>query len=358
MLRRIVKFAIAVVVYYSGFLALYSALKRKRTPQGDYVIFTYHRVLDDADKKKAETQPGMCVTRKTFDKQVEFLSSHYNILSLEKLTHILKNNLPVPRKTAVITFDDGWRDNYLNAFPVLKKHKTPATIFPATDLIETDRLPIFIEVSLLLGEGDLWPEKAVKIFKEVIHENRLLESIEGLDKDKLDSLGNDTYRFMRTMMLLDYKHIAIVADRMKAEGKIDLEKWENDRWMLNWDEIREMFQHDIDFGSHGQSHDILIHLSDDQVRRELTESKKIIEKAIGKPVTLFSYPNGDYNTKIEKMVLDAGYDSATALRRNSDDDKQLDIFALERISVNEGAALGPTGKFSKAVFACLIEDLF
>jgi len=318
----------------------------------------YHRVLDNKDKKKAEAQPGMCVTKEFFNQQMKFLSKHYNLLSLEKLSEILENKLPIPRKSAVVTFDDGWQDNYLYAYPILNKFNVPASIFLSTDLIKTNKLPIFIEVSLLLGESDLWPQKAINIFKRILRENNLSQSVKGLEEHNFSLDNRDSYSFMVKMMMLGDKFINIVANEMKKESGLDIEKWDNTRWMLNWDEINEMSKYGIDFGSHGLSHDLLINLNNDQIRHELIESKKIIEKNIGKPVYLFSYPNGDYNAEIKKMVQEAGYSCATAVRGDHTSKKHLDRYALKRVSINEGGSLSPTGRFSKAIFACLLERIF
>jgi len=79
---------------------------------------------------------------------------------------------------------------------------------------------------------------------------------------------------------------------------------------------------------------------------------------IGSYVNCFTYPNGDYNSIIKGFVRDSGYRAALAAHATVTEKISNDRFALNRISVNEGAALGPRGKFSKVVFACLLEGLF
>ncbi|NIV11475.1 MAG: polysaccharide deacetylase family protein, partial [Aliifodinibius sp.] len=112
-------------MYYSGMLYLYSRLKTHGTYERKLKILMYHSVLNDNDKLRAELQPGMCVLQSTFEKQVRYLSKKYEVISIEKLFEMVSQKRAPDKSTAVITFDDGWRDNYDYAFPVLMKCNCP-----------------------------------------------------------------------------------------------------------------------------------------------------------------------------------------------------------------------------------------
>src|SRR3989338_10191242 len=70
-----------------------------------------------------------------FEEMIRHLKKEYNIISLEKAIDLLKSKDDIPENTVVITFDDGYRDNYINAFPILKKYQVPATIFITAGVI-------------------------------------------------------------------------------------------------------------------------------------------------------------------------------------------------------------------------------
>ncbi len=90
-------------------------------------ILMYHHVGNPADS------PGLNVSIKTFEQQMEFLKVHqYNVMSLPYLMKLIKAGEQIPSKTVAVTFDDGNVDNFTNAFPVLKKMNFPATIFMIT----------------------------------------------------------------------------------------------------------------------------------------------------------------------------------------------------------------------------------
>jgi peptidoglycan/xylan/chitin deacetylase (PgdA/CDA1 family) len=107
-------------------------------------ILCYHRVYDVPVKDPLMNY--ISVPRETFTRQMSFLASNgYNILTLEQLPEQLKNR--ELKRAIVITFDDGYRDNYLNALPVLKKNNIKANIFISTDYISSDGLFPWLKIT-------------------------------------------------------------------------------------------------------------------------------------------------------------------------------------------------------------------
>jgi peptidoglycan/xylan/chitin deacetylase (PgdA/CDA1 family) len=356
-MRRLIKLLIASALYYSGLLRLRAKKDQLNRPDRRFKILTYHRVLDDANRKQADTQPGMCVTRSSFYKQLVYLKNNYNIISLDKLYELLNNGETVPERTVAVTFDDGWIDNYTIAYPVLRELNLPATIFVATDMINSGELPVFIHASLLLGESDIWPRKAVEAFQRVVRENDLAPAQPAFASDKLEACGNNAFDFMVTFMLLKTAQMDQLLALMMEAGGIDANDWYAKRWLINWDEVREMNRSVISFGSHGQTHELMTELTLAQVEQELIASKRYIEQQMNEPVTIFSYPNGNYNEPIKQLVKKSGYIGAVTQTGCLDNETLPDRYALRRINLNEGATLGPLGRFSTTMFACKIEGL-
>lgn len=205
-------------------------------------ILMYHSVAPNGGPKNK-----LMVEPKSFDRQMRFLKRHhYNVVPLEALADLVKNKKKIPPKTIAITFDDGFKDNYIYAFPVLKKYNLPATIFVITN-----------EVGRSLGDR------------------------------------------------------------------------------LTWDEIYEMRDSGvISFGSHCLGAKPLIEIdSDEWLKREIVDSRKVLEEKLGRPVNTFSYPQGKFNARVRQAVIDAGYDLAVTTapgKRFPDDDR----FALKRVRVS------------------------
>lgn len=117
----------AWLLYYTGFVRLYS----EYWLNGKAVVLTYHRVLDGPDISEA-MHPGMYVTREVFERHLEYLSKKYCVVTLNQLREWIQGKLSFPGTPCAITFDDGWDDNYRNAYPLLKRFNLPATIFVIT----------------------------------------------------------------------------------------------------------------------------------------------------------------------------------------------------------------------------------
>jgi peptidoglycan/xylan/chitin deacetylase (PgdA/CDA1 family) len=103
------------------------------------LIICYHCVKDEGDSYLRPTRIG------DFENQMRYLSMRYHPIALERMAQFLQNGTPLPPKAIAVTFDDGYRDNYENAYPILKRYNIPATVFLATDFIGTGRIPSWEE---------------------------------------------------------------------------------------------------------------------------------------------------------------------------------------------------------------------
>ena len=107
---------------------------------------------------------------------------------------------------------------------------------------------------------------------------------------------------------------------------------------LNWDEIKAMRDSGmITFGSHGLGPDPLTKIESEQdLKKEVFDSKKILEEKLGGKINQFSYPEGRFNDKIRQLVIDAGYTLAVATRPGRTYPNN-DVFALKRLKISESA---------------------
>jgi len=127
---------------------------RRMVQRKQAIVLTYHRVIEKWDRTLDYSQSGMVVTPDTLDRQLQFLKQYFDIVPLSYFLNPTPNTQH-QQPVCSITFDDGWRDNYEIAFPILRKYGVPATIFLATDFIGTDRAFWHTELMYLLMHGDL-----------------------------------------------------------------------------------------------------------------------------------------------------------------------------------------------------------
>lgn len=315
-----VKSFLAFILYYSGVLPGYSKCKLKNNA----FILMYHRIIDKSSQSSFSIQPGMYVTPASFRKQVKFLKNKFKIISLDVLIERLKNGDDVSG-CCVLTFDDGWLDNYTNAFPILKEYQVPATVFLATDFIGTQRWFWPEEVSFSLAwlyQNKMDSSKLPGILQKLFDKSQFYSS--GLICDAID-------RFINELKQYEPRQRKQVVSALKDVCPVK----KNERLLMNWDEVQEMTDSGlISFGAHTASHALLDQLLVENARFEIEKSKEDIEKRVKKQVNLFAFPNGNYNKKVLSILRDIQFDAAVTTRRGYIN-MSSHLLELPRISIHD-----------------------
>ncbi|MDD5565890.1 MAG: polysaccharide deacetylase family protein [Candidatus Omnitrophica bacterium] len=181
--KRSVIFFITGCIIVTLTLALFIFVKM------NYVvpILMYHSVSPFATKENR-----LSVSHASFERQMRFLKDrHYNVVSLTSLAEMIKHKQRIPRRTVVLTFDDGYRDNFTYAFPVLKKYNLPATMFVIINEIgrsQGDRLTwdqihqMKRSGIITFGSHALGPEPLVNIAHPAELKNEIFDSKRALEE--------------------------------------------------------------------------------------------------------------------------------------------------------------------------------
>lgn len=289
-------------------------------------ILMYHRICAQRDEL------GIAISPEFFEAQIRYLKKYFTIISLDEALETIPRGTTEP--LFVITFDDGYRDNYTHAYPILRRCAVPATIFVTCDDVEsgsTDwhRMDSAIRATALerldlrsfgLGIVSLedWAEKTTAI--HTLH--RRLKEVD--NAVRLEAL-------------------ACILERCGA--------WPMERIMLTWPEVRRMADEGlVTIGSHTLSHPILTRVGVAEAKREIEQSRRHIEQMIGRPVRHFAYPNGDHDRTIIDLVRQGGYAGACTTVAGCNQ-RLTDLYALRRIDVTYGMCESIGGRFSARMFA-------
>lgn len=270
----------------------------------DFQVFYGHRVKIATEEDKAHTRIlnyAFCAEPDSFETWIKAKKEQYCFLAVDD---ILKEK--IPPKAALLTFDDGYKDIYTNAYPILKKHQVPAVVFLITDHVGSGR--------------PFWWDEVIAVILRSHATNFGAFSL----RTELDQQKCLRHVLAKAGTLPDDQKIDFLA-RLKEELGCQEIEGEN----LSWEEVREMKSHGIQFGSHTLTHPVLTRVSVEKAQREIRESKIKIERETGEEVKVFSYPHGEYNERIRNLVRQAGYRCAftTQERANHAGD---DLFELGR----------------------------
>lgn len=262
--------------------------------QGGATIYTFHRV---GPQRHDWLIPTMETTE--FERVVRWLTRTHHLLPLDEIVATLREGRPLPEGAAAITFDDGYQDIYTHAWPVLQNYKVPATVFLTTGPMDHREL--------------FWFDR----FRHIIHttEKRGFE-MEGLGTFPLRT---QTERF-RAVTSIERSVLKVADEGEKLaciraiEEDLAVDPPEvGDDYILTWDQVREMGQDSVSFGSHTVTHPQLTHLPLRQAAAEIRDSKRRIEAETGTEVRFLSYPNGgvaDTSAEVRALVEETGYLSA------------------------------------------------
>lgn len=267
---------------------------RYAAPAGDRArlpILFYHRVLRRSDTL-LPTEPDAAM----FDAHMCAVANVFRVLPLEEAVERLGSGT-LPARAACITFDDGYRDNFEIAVPILRRHGLVATFFVATGYLGAGRMfnDTVIEVvrRLPAGEIDLsWIGLPPHCIGDDASRARLFAEFVGAVK----------YLPAEQRLAACDRLATFVQDHLPAD------------LMMTPEQVRDLVRHGMSVGGHTVDHPILANLPDEQARSQITENRNDLASLIGTAPSLFAYPNGkpgtDYTIAHARMVEEAGYRAA------------------------------------------------
>jgi len=336
---RTIKQAMSAFIYYLGMARV---LRRVLSEKNGVAILAYHRVADTPF-----VISGMSIRIANFEQQIRYIARHYKPLSLQEAVGMIERREKIPKNAIVITFDDGYLDNYVNAFPILRQYRVPATIFLSARAIEEKKLLWF---DILIESFRLTRLRAVFFEVYGLGTFSLISA-----RSRLSAAQKVVSYAKRFSLRARSDFVRYVLDRLEVKE----EDIETTGMMMSWEDVRTMHREGITFGSHGMNHVILTRLSNKELRREIGDAKELIRKRTGVDTKLFAYPNGeakDFNREVEHELHRHDYVTACTLIKGLNDSTS-DRLALRRFCVTEGMESNAFGRFSRSLFAVMLSGL-
>jgi peptidoglycan/xylan/chitin deacetylase (PgdA/CDA1 family) len=297
------------------------------------VALTYHRIAEPGMNPFYD--PVISATPDAFRAQVEWLRRRFRILSLPELVAGLESGSCGREPSALLTFDDGYRDNFEVAVPILRECGVPATFFLPTAFLEAPRLP--------------WWDHVAYVIKQTQARRLVLErSPDG----GAPPIALDLETMPRSASILTVIRAFLDAtiadgpwflDQLAARAAVAVDSPSLARDLFtSWDQVRRLTASApgvLTIGSHGHSHQKLAGLDGQSQRLELIESKRILESRLQCAVTTLAYPYGwpgTYTAETKALAAEAGYRLAFAAREGVNRPDSLDRYEILRLGVGSG----------------------
>jgi peptidoglycan/xylan/chitin deacetylase (PgdA/CDA1 family) len=257
------------------------------------LVFNYHRVGEPS--QSPFDRALFSATQDVFDQQVRFVKKNFEIATPAELDDVLARG----RRVVMLTFDDGYRDNYEFALPVLKQHGVPATFFITSGFLDERPIAWWDEIAWMIRSGPVanlslrnWGGDEFDVTASEVREEAIKQALtlfKRLPKEETPS-------FLSRL------------SELTGAGRCPTEL--TDRLWMTWDMVREMDRNGMEIGGHTMTHPVLANADLETQRHEILGCKNRIEAELGHPIVAFSYPVGlpfSFTSETEKLLDATGY---------------------------------------------------
>lgn len=288
----------------------------------DVVVLMYHRVDDLPDYPYP-----IVVKPENFAQHMRIIRKHFRPMSLLDLSEALAHD-SLPDRGVVVTFDDGYIDNFTQALPILEENRIPATIFVSTGNIESGREFWWDELDRLI----LKPIEVPRRFELCIQER--LYSWSTTTMEERSQARKDVHLLLKP---LPFEARELHLNELADWGGQSREGRPNHRTMRA-NELHQLVQSEfVDVGAHTVTHPQLSAQSAEIQNKEITEGRERLESIIGEPVKLFAYPYGtreDFNSSSARIAKSCGFQAVCTTIRGKVD-LEADVFDLPRFPADD-----------------------
>jgi peptidoglycan/xylan/chitin deacetylase (PgdA/CDA1 family) len=303
-------------------------------------IVGYHRVVEDFGHSAGRTTPSMLIGRPMLERHLDWIGRRFRPASLDEVGARLGNGAGMGKPLAAVTFDDGYRDVYHHAFPLLKRKGIPAALFVVSGLVGSTRPPLHDRLLLLLREAlRAWGAPRRELLG-LLRRLRIEPPAGARAWPEAPGAAGVMRRLLEDLPAAALERMALA---LEESVTIDAEVWE-EHLPLTWEMVEEMREAGVTIGSHTRSHALLTGEERPAVAEEAGGSRRDLEARLGIPVRHFAYPNGWFDRATVRAVADAGYRYAYTSCRHRDPD--FPLLTIPRTLLWERSATGASGGFS------------
>jgi peptidoglycan/xylan/chitin deacetylase (PgdA/CDA1 family) len=307
------------------------------------LILGYHRVVDAFEDHARTTLPGTLISRMMLRRHLESVGRRRQFVTLDEVREHIENGEPFTRPVAAVTFDDGYRDVYENAFPILQNLGVPAAVFVVSSVVGTDKALTHDRLHRALSLAMRRWQQPFQALKRVLADAGHTAPVDGLVPVTVKTMTRSLLRSLPQARLL--KVIELLEAGSGSDAGAD-----HAALPMTWEMLIEMRRAGVIIGSHTRSHVLLPLESPAVVRQEVLESRRELEQRLGGTVDHFAYPDGAFNDDAVDAVQSAGYRCGYTACGHRDTTRPW--LTIPRRVLWEQSAVNTGGRFSPPILRC------
>lgn len=272
-------------------------------------ISMYHYVRDLKHSRYPEIK-GLDVS--LFRQQIEFMKEHFSIVTMEQVIDAVERKVALPENALLLTFDDGYADNYTYAFPILEEYGVQGSFFIPGKTFTTHQLLDVNKVHYILASADILElvedvkkemdyfrgqefdyASTEELFRQYAVANRFDPKETIFVKRMLQTVLPEKVRNMISSKLFE-KYVGVSEECLAHE------------LYMTRDQIRAMKRHGMFIGIHGYDHYWLGNLSTEQMQQDISKGLDVLDEFIDRKHWVMNYPYGSYNTEVLAYIKEQG----------------------------------------------------
>jgi peptidoglycan/xylan/chitin deacetylase (PgdA/CDA1 family) len=284
-------------------------------------VLMYHRV-DEPDAHLG-LYPGLVsATPAAFEEQAAYLAAHYQVVALPQVLAAVRTGTPLPPRSVLLTFDDATRDFAEHAWPILLRHRLPATLFVPTGFPGQPTRAF-------------WWDRLYQAIHETEIRDPLSTALGALPLATPAERGGTFDRFKEYVKTLPHGDAMALVDRLCEALGVG----RPERHLLSWDELRRLAREGVTLGAHSRNHPLLNRVSLAEARAEAVGSLRDLEREVGPVPPVFAYPSGGFDGAVVRALREEGFELAFTTASGINDLGTGDHLQLRRIHVGRRTTL-------------------
>jgi len=285
-------------------------------------VLTYHRVAEPG--ATPHLHPGLISATPTgFEEQARFLAANYTVVSMEETLEAWTTKRRLPRRSVLLTFDDGYRDFAEVAWPILKRYQLPVTLFVATAYPNEPRRGFW---------WDRLHQAFVSTTRTELHDSTVGTLSLASPQARRASLRR-TEDYLKS---LPHRAAMAFVDQVCTElgGNQSQETS-----VLDWEQLRALAHQGVTLGAHTRTHLLLPQLPPEEAAEEIRGSQEDLRREIGRVLPVFCYPNGAHSDSVVEVLREAGFKLAFTTEDGQNKPNSTDPLRLRRTNITPRTTL-------------------
>lgn len=306
---------------------------------GKLYIVMYHYTRD----LKHSRYPGIKgLDLSLFRKQIQYLKQFFHIVTMEEVIAAQKGQYELPNQSLLLTFDDGYIDNYTYAMPILEEENVQGAFFIPGKTFTEHKLLDVNKIHYILASAD---EKALlaDVFERMNYyrgnefhfpDNKELYAKYGTRESRFDSGEALFIKYMLQTILPEAVRNRISSDLFEKYIGVNEEQLAYELYMT-WEQVRTMKRHGMYIGIHGYDHYWLAHLSEEQMHADIDKALRVMDEFIDAGAWVMNYPYGNYNEQVIRYIQNRGCCLGFTTEVRAADLNRENPYKLPRLDCND-----------------------